>query len=282
VRNLPDPVQRGLRSLAALVPEGVKGKSYLQRATTPIEVRYFGNARVFDDVEAARLVHATPNGPVHSRVTAALYAEAGDLDDVATMQHVDVNTWLPGDILAKADRMSMAHSLELRVPYLDRAVFEVAARIPASLKVPRHSRATKVVLRRALRGIVPEFVVNRPKLGFPTPTREWLRGPLYEWAHDVLSTSGAGGLVDLDYAHGLLTAHRDGSADNARKLWILLSFCLWHAVFVEGSIKPVVSRTGLQPPVATVSGKEVPTIDAAGRRPRTQAGTRQGATVQAE
>ena len=247
VRRLGEPIQRGLRALARAVPEGVKGKSYLLRATTPIETRYFGNARVLGDEEKARILLGGEPGVGHQHVTAALYAEAADLDEVTTMQHIDVNTWLPGDILTKADRMSMAHSLELRVPFLDRGVFEVLSRLPDRLKVPARSRTTKYALRRALAGIVPDFIVDRPKLGFPTPARRWLRVELAEWAHHVLSTSGAGHLIDLDYAHDMLKQHERGEADNARKLWILLSFCLWHGIFVDGSIVPTLPERRPRP-----------------------------------
>jgi asparagine synthase (glutamine-hydrolysing) len=250
VRRLGEPIQRGLRALARALPEGVKGKSYLQRSTTPIETRYFGNARVLGDAEKARILRGDEPGVGHPHITAALYAEAVDLDDVTTMQHIDINTWLPGDILTKADRMSMAHSLELRVPFLDRGVFEVMSRLPARLKVPPHSRTTKYALRRALSGIVPDFITERPKLGFPTPARQWLRTDLAEWAHHVLSTSGAGQLIDLDYAHTMLTEHQRGDADHARKLWILLSFCLWHGIFVDGSIRPALPERPTQPAVS--------------------------------
>jgi asparagine synthase (glutamine-hydrolysing) len=242
VSRLGEPFQRGLRAVARALPEGVKGKSYLQRATTPIEARYFGNARVLDDEEKTRIVGGRLPQTGHGHLTAALYAEAVDLDDVTTMQHIDINTWLPGDILTKADRMSMAHSLELRVPFLDRQVFDVMCRLPARLKVPPGSRVTKYALRRALDGIVPPFIIDRPKLGFPTPVGPWLRANLAEWAHHVLSISGAGQVIDLDYAHTMLADHQRGEADHARKLWILLSFCLWHAIFIDGSISPPVSR----------------------------------------
>jgi asparagine synthase (glutamine-hydrolysing) len=243
VSRLGEPFQRGLRAVASALPEGVKGKSYLQRATTPIETRYFGNARVLSDEEKARIVGGRLPEIGHGHVTAALYAEAVDLDDVTTMQHIDINTWLPGDILTKADRMSMAHSLELRVPFLDRQVFDVMSRLPARLKVPPGSRVTKYALRRALDGIVPPFIIDRPKLGFPTPAGRWLRTNLAEWAHHVLSISGAGQVIDLDHAHTMLTHHQRGEADHARKLWILLSFCLWHAIFIDGSIPPPVVRS---------------------------------------
>jgi asparagine synthase (glutamine-hydrolysing) len=91
-------------------------------------------------------------------------------------------------------------------------------------------------MRQALRGIVPESVVDRRKLGFPTPTRLWLRGTLGEWAGEVMYRSAAGGLLDLGYAQDLLAEHRRGTVDHSRKLWAVLTFCLWHAIFVEQSL----------------------------------------------
>jgi asparagine synthase (glutamine-hydrolysing) len=97
-------------------------------------------------------------------------------------------------------------------------------------------------MRRALDGVVPPAIVNRKKLGFPTPTRVWLRGEMYEWARDIFERSGAGELLDLPYARQLLDEHRAGRADNSRKVWTVLVFCIWHAIFVERSLDPGVTR----------------------------------------
>jgi asparagine synthase (glutamine-hydrolysing) len=232
LEGLPDPMKRGLRALSDVMPEGVRGQSYLRRGTTPIEERYYGNARTFSPAEKRELLRfvAAP----HTVVTAPLYAAATELDDVGTMQFIDLNTWLPGDILTKADRMSMAHSLELRVPFLDPAVYEVARSLPTSLKLPRGSRTTKWALRQAMAGIVPDSIVDRPKLGFPTPTRRWLRGEIGDWADDLMARSQTGDLIDLGYARRLLAAHRaDPRVDNSRKVWTVVMFCLWYEVTME-------------------------------------------------
>ena len=242
VQALPDPLQKGLRAVSKVIPEGVKGKSFLQRGTTPIEARYYGNARIFTEEEKRRVMRRYDPSVRYTDVTAPIYAEVPELDDVTTMQYVDLYTWLRGDILVKADRMSMAHSLEVRVPFLDKEVFEVAATVPVELKLPPRSTDTKYALRRALEGVVPPEIVNRKKLGFPTPTRVWLANEMYEWAHHVLSTSGAGELLNLEYARGLLEAHRKGEADHSRKLWTVLVFCIWHAIFVAGTLDPGVPR----------------------------------------
>jgi asparagine synthase (glutamine-hydrolysing) len=244
VSSLPSPVQRGLRRVAQVIPQGVKGKSFLERGTTPIEERYYGNARMFTEAEKRHLLRRYDPRVRYTDVTAPIYAEAAamELDDVTGMQYVDLYTWLRGDILVKADRMSMAHSLELRVPFLDREVFEVAATVPVELKLPPHSTDTKYAMRQALKDVVPPAIVNRKKLGFPTPTRVWLRHEMYDWARDILARSGAGQLLDLGYAADLLEEHRRGDADHSRKVWTVLVFCIWHAIFVEHSLDPGITR----------------------------------------
>jgi asparagine synthase (glutamine-hydrolysing) len=244
INNLPDPVQRGLRKVAQVIPQGVKGKSFLERGTTPIEERYYGNARMFTEAEKRELLRRYDDRVRYTDITAPVYAEAtaAGMDDVTKMQYVDLYTWLRGDILVKADRMSMAHSLELRVPFLDREVFEVAATVPVDLKLPPHSTDTKYAMRQALRDVVPPPIVNRRKLGFPTPTRVWLRGEMYEWAHEILDRSDAGDLLNLDYARRLLDAHKRGEADYSRKVWTVLVFCVWHAIFVSRTLDPGISR----------------------------------------
>jgi asparagine synthase (glutamine-hydrolysing) len=237
IERLPAGMKRGLRNLSHVMPEGMRGRSFLERGTTPIEERYYGNARIFSPAEKAELMRFTAEP--HTAITAHLYAETADVDDVASMQYVDLHTWLPGDILQKADRMSMAHSLELRVPFLDKAVYAAAAGLPTALKLPPHSTTTKHALREAMRGIVPESVRERRKLGFPTPTRIWLKGAIGDWVAALMADSRAGHLLDLGYAQRLLTDHRAGLADNSRKVWAVAMFCLWHAIFIEHSINPV-------------------------------------------
>jgi asparagine synthase (glutamine-hydrolysing) len=242
VQSLPDPMQKGLRVMSKVIPQGVKGKSFLERGTTPIEARYYGNARMFTEEEKRSLLRRYDPSVRYTDVTAPIYAEAAGLDDVTKMQYVDLYTWLRGDILVKADRISMAHSLEARVPFLDREVFEVAARLPVDLKLPPRSDATKYAMRRALEGVVPPAIVNRKKLGFPTPTRVWLAGEMYEWARNIIAGSGASELIDLPYALRLLDEHRKGEVDHSRKVWTVLIFCIWHAIFVERSLDPGIQR----------------------------------------
>jgi asparagine synthase (glutamine-hydrolysing) len=237
VSHLPDTMQRGLRAVSRVIPQGVKGKSFLERGTTPIEARYAGNVRIFSEEDKVRLLRHFHPEIHYTDVTASVYAEAKGLDDVATMQYVDLYTWLRGDILVRADRMSMAHGLQLRMPYLDRAVFDVASVLPTEQKVLAKSTETKIALRQAMTGLLPDAVVHRAP-GFITPIRPWLRGDLYDWAHDLLDRSGADGLLDLSVIRDLLRDHRKKAGDHARQIWTALMFCAWHAVFVAETLSP--------------------------------------------
>ena len=262
--RLPDPMRRGLRAVSRAIPQGVRGKSFLERGTTPIEERFSGNARIFaGDDEIGRLLKRNNGGARYTDITRPFYAEAAadGLDDVTKMQYVDMSTWLRGDILVKADRMSMAHSLELRVPFLDLRVWAIASKLPQALKVPPGSNVTKWAMRQAVAQLVPPAIVNRPKLGFPVPTRVWLAGEMYQWARDILHNSGAGDLLDLSYVEELLRDHKAGRADNSRKIWTVLVFCVWHAIFVARTLDPGIKRNEsallTKPPIAAAASAAV-------------------------
>lgn len=203
----------------------------------PLEQRYYGNARSFNDAQLRAVLREFRPEWTHQDVTARIYAESEGLDPVTRMQHLDLFTWLRGDILVKADKMTMANSLELRVPFLDSEVFAVAERIPLSEKITPDT--TKYALRQALDGIVPEHVLNRAKLGFPVPLRHWLRGTeLYDWARAQITDSQTDHLLDKAAVARMLDDHRDGRSDHSRRLWTLLVFMIWHGIFVEHRVKP--------------------------------------------
>jgi len=238
---LPGPLRRSVGKISKPLPEGMRGKSLLHRGSLTLQQRYYGNARSFSDAQLRDVLPGFRDDWTHTDVTAPLYAESAHWDPVARMQHIDLFTWLRGDILVKADKMTMANSLELRVPFLDPEVFAVASRLPVQAKITRTT--TKYALRRALEPIVPPHVLNRPKLGFPVPIRHWLRaGPLLEWAHEMLNASTADHLIDVDAVRRMLDEHRCGTADHSRRLWTLLIFMLWHAIFVEHSVVPQISE----------------------------------------
>jgi asparagine synthase (glutamine-hydrolysing) len=245
--KLPSGLRRALGALSARLPDGMRGKDLLRRGAIPLEQRYYGNARLFRDDELgllrthdADLSHVTVTRELYERTRAAGY------DDVTAMQYVDLFTWLRGDILVKADKMTMANSLELRVPFLDPEVFAVAGTLPVDQRVTRET--TKFALRRALEQIVPAHVLNRRKLGFPVPTRHWLAEDLHDWARSIIEASGTDEWLDRQQVLAMLDAHRanqrTGSpVDYSRKLWTLLVFMIWHGIFVEERIHPEIPQT---------------------------------------
>ncbi|MGW0251655.1 asparagine synthase (glutamine-hydrolyzing) [Nocardia goodfellowii] len=242
---------RGVRKLAGRlsdrIPDGTRGKSLLHRGSLTLEERYYGNARSFNDAQLRSVLREFRPEWTHQDVTAPIYAQSRGWDPVVRMQHLDLFTWLRGDILVKADKMTMANSLELRVPFLDSAVFEVAERLPFEQKITKGT--TKYALRQALEGIVPAHVLHRAKLGFPVPMRHWLRGTeLYDWAQQTIADSQTDHLLDKAAIKGMLDDHRAGRSDHSRRLWTLLVFMVWHGIFVEDRIKP-----DIQEPVYPVS-----------------------------
>src|SRR3954453_3826937 len=233
---LPSAARRGLGKVSRRIPEGRRGKDLLRRGSIGIEERYYGNARIFRPDEMQGLYRGFDPNVSYMDVTRALYEQTTHLDDSPRMQYVDLFTWLRGDILVKADKMTMANSLELRVPFLDTEVFNVGSAIPTDLKITKET--TKYALRRALAEIVPPHVLNRAKLGFPVPIRHWLKDVMYEWARAIITESQADALIDREAALRLLDAHRAGLHDYSRKIWTLLVFLIWHGIFVEERIHP--------------------------------------------
>jgi len=230
-KYVPSFIKAVLLYIAKWLPEGVKGKSFLERGCTPVEERYIGNAKMFTQEEKQKLMRGYHDHlPFHS-VTKPFYEETQGYDEINQMQYIDIHTWLRGDILLKADKMTMAHSLELRVPFLDKKVFEVASKIPSDLKIANGT--TKYILRKAVEGVVPDHVLNRKKLGFPVPIRHWLKNEMYEWARNIIFESGTEEYLNKDYVLNLLDLHVKGKHDYSRKIWTVITFMIWHAIFIE-------------------------------------------------
>jgi asparagine synthase (glutamine-hydrolysing) len=233
---IPAVVRRRLGAVSERLPAGMRGKDLLRRGSIGIEERYYGNARIFRPDEMIEVVRQFDPATSYLDVTRPLYAATEHLDGPTRMQYVDLFTWLRGDILVKADKMTMANSLELRVPFLDIEVFRVASSVPTDLKLTKGT--TKYALRRALADIVPPHVLNRDKLGFPVPIKFWLKDVMYDWARDIITESQADDLIDRGRALRLLAEHRTGPHDYSRKIWTLLVLLLWHGIFVEKRIRP--------------------------------------------
>ncbi|MBV6762951.1 asparagine synthase (glutamine-hydrolyzing) [Rhodococcus opacus] len=238
---LPKGLRRAAGKLSERIPDGTRGKSLLNRGSLTLEERYYGNARSFNDAQLRAVLRDFRPEWTHRDVTDPIYAQSQGWDPVARMQHLDLFTWLRGDILVKADKMTMANSLELRVPFLDPEVFEVASRVPLDQKITKST--TKYALRQALEGIVPGHVLHRAKLGFPVPLRHWLRGTeLFDWAHEQIAASGTDHLLDKAAITKMLNDHRDGVSDHSRRLWTVLIFMVWHGIFVENRIVPEIAE----------------------------------------
>lgn len=225
---------------------GVRGANYLERASERIEDWYYTNANgvAFTYEEAKRLLKRMPTARTPQEIVAGAYAEARDLglDDTGCMQHVDLAFWLAGDILLKTDKMAMAHSLESRVPFLDRRVFEIAATVATPQKVSGHQ--TKIALREASERAIPHDWAQKEKLGFPVPLAGWLRDDRhYEMMRELFAGPEADRFFDIEELSRLLEEHRAG-ADRSRKIWIVAMFLLWYRIYFVSRERPCSMRAG--------------------------------------
>lgn len=235
VRRLPRPL-RSLASRLGRSRASFPGRNYLRRASTDFDDRYIGNAYVFRPDEVKRLLKSPPAFPHVSpgRVLSKHDPDFASLPESRRMQLVDINYWLRGDILAKADRMTMAHSLELRVPYLDVEVAAVSARIPDEFKY--RDGTTKWLLRRAFRGRVPAATESRDKLGFPTPLRHWLTADPDAVLAPIRRSRFLAEYMNMDVIEQLAADHAAGRTDASRRIFVLLMLALWHDAFFAGDV----------------------------------------------
>ena len=229
---LPLSLRHGIGRAAEFLPPSVKGRGYLVRGAQELERRFIGNAKIFTEAEKAHMLRPDwiKNSEPYWSLTAPYYEATHDLDPVTRMQTVDGHTWLPSDILMKADKMSMAHSLELRVPFLDVTVFELAATIPEKFKVT--AGTTKFAMREALRQELPQPIAERPKLGFPIPIRYWLDHQMREFSRDVLAPANTP-FFEPSAVQILLNGSQHTVVNRDRKLWTLMVFALWYDDFMR-------------------------------------------------
>ena len=240
---LPAPIRWALRAGAAAMPDGMRGRNFLRHVSLGGHDRYLDATTLFRRTQQARLF--TPEAfDLVSRHDP--WAEnrrwLGDprLHWLSALQYSDLHTYLPLDILTKVDRMSMAHSIESRVPLLDHVVVEFAATIPPDLQI--HRGVTKHVFKRALSGLVPDAILNRPKHGFAVPLARWFRGRLGGLLRELLlsPTSRRRGILDPAYIEQLIARHDQGR-DLDFQLWTLLSFELWSRRFLDAPPAPPAS-----------------------------------------
>ncbi|HIT31882.1 MAG TPA: asparagine synthase (glutamine-hydrolyzing) [Candidatus Enterenecus stercoripullorum] len=230
-RKLPKGLRKAVAAWAAK-RRPFHGQGFLLKAAKEVEEYFVGQAFIFDNDEAQRVLKPEfRRGLTWRDITAPYFAQVKDADDLTKMQYLDLHMWQPLDILRKADRMTMAHSLELRVPYLDREVWAVARAIPSSQKM-RGKSTTKYPLRVAAEAMLPEDWVRRPKMGFPVPFVAWLQEEkYYNWAKELLSQEYVSQFFDRDYLLDLLEQHYTGKKHTHRKLYTVLSFLIWYQVY---------------------------------------------------
>lgn len=231
---IPKGLRKKMGKLAERLPENVKGRNYLMRAAKDVEERFIGNANIFSDEERRRLLRGNTGAVSTGEFLKKYYDKVAGLKDVDKMQYIDLTCWLEGDILLNADRMSMAHSLELRVPYLDREVFETAKIMPADTKI-RHKQ-TKYLFRRITEKYLPKESARKKKLGFPVPIRVWLKEePYYFAVREAFTGKAAREFFHTEELVRLLEEHRKGVKDNSRKIWTVYTFLVWHRVYIDNN-----------------------------------------------
>ncbi|MDD4698696.1 MAG: asparagine synthase (glutamine-hydrolyzing) [Oscillospiraceae bacterium] len=224
--KLPFFIKRVVSKIAVLFPH-TRGFNFLIRQGQYVEEKHIGNAKMFSKKEREKLLKNPLHEPSPQEICRPIYDSVAGKDDITKMQIIDINTWLIGDILLKADRMSMANSLEVRVPYLDRRVMELAAQIPWKLRVSPTN--TKMALRKAASESLPEFTAQKPKLGFPVPIRVWLKqDKYYNMVRDTFNSKAGKLFFNTDQLLKLLDDHKNCKKDNSRKIWTVYTFLIWY------------------------------------------------------
>ncbi len=228
---VPHFLRRAIRAICRKLPD-IKGRDYLIRACDPLEDRYIGNAFMYDLREKKEILKDPSIATAPQTHAKKYYYRCRKQDDVTKMQYLDMNMWMVGDILLKADRMSMANSLELRVPFLDKEVFKVASSLPTELRVNKQN--TKYAMRKAAVRHLPEATAEKEKLGFPVPTRVWLRDEKY---YNVVKRKFQGKTAqkffNTEALIHWLDEHFSGKEDNSRRVWTVYVFLVWYDIYFD-------------------------------------------------
>lgn len=226
--KIPYCIRHIIAKIASIFPE-VRGINFLIRQGTTLEENYIGVNRVFGNNEIKKILKIK-NQINNKDITAPVYEEQKGKSDIIKMQAIDINFWLIKDILQKADRMSMANSLECRVPFIDKKVFAVASSLPANYKVS--ASTTKVALRDAAKTVIPNESYKKKKLGFPVPLRKWMRDEdLYTEIKNTFSKDFASEFFNQNYIIKLLDQHKNEKKDNYKKVWTIYCFLKWYEIF---------------------------------------------------
>ncbi len=229
-KKLPKFIRVAAAAVAKKLPY-FKGHDLIIKSSGNPEDYFIGQAMVWDEKDALRVLRPDFRvGPSVKEVTAPIYARVKGKSELDKKQYLDLNLWLPGDILLKADKMSMASSLELRVPFLDKKVMEQAQALPHEYKI--NGKNTKYIFRKAANRTLPDEWADRKKLGFPVPIRYWLReDKYYELVKREFTSDEAKEFFDTDMLTSLLDEHREGKANNGRRIWTAYVFLVWYRRF---------------------------------------------------
>ncbi|MBR6384516.1 MAG: asparagine synthase (glutamine-hydrolyzing) [Ruminococcus sp.] len=238
--KLPKGIRRGIGHIAEKLPEK-RGVNFFVRKGKSVEERFVGNAYIFSPEKRKEILKIKTSAPNPQIITKPYFNRVFNKDDVTKMQYLDLHMWLAGDILLKADKMSMANSLELRVPFLDREIMSLAEKIPTECRVTRSKKTdetkyiTKYAMRLAAKKDTPEQTAktaSKKKLGFPVPIRVWLKeDKYYQIVREAFESENSRKFFNTDSIVKLLDDHRDGKADNSRKIWTVFTFLVWYKVY---------------------------------------------------
>lgn len=234
---VPHCIRKAIRAVCRKLPD-IKGRDYLIRACDPLEERYIGNAFMYDYKQKKDLLKDPSIATRPQDYTRKYYYRCRKYDDVTKMQYLDINMWMVGDILLKADRMSMANSLELRVPFLDKEVFKVASSLPTRLRCNKSN--TKYAMRKAAVRHMPVETAEKEKLGFPVPTRVWLRKEkYYNIVKKKFKSKTAEKFFNTDVLVQWLDTHFSGKEDNSRRVWTVYVFLVWYDIYFDENSEKV-------------------------------------------
>ena len=226
--KIPFFIRHGISKFCSLFPP-VRGINFLVRRGEKLEDSYIGVNKVWSDKEIKKLLK-TPVTIQNKEITKPVFEKFKGQSNIVKMQAIDINFWLMKDILQKADRMTMANSLEGRVPFVDKEVFKIASSLPLNYKVTKEN--TKVALRDAAKKVIPNESYKKKKLGFPVPIRDWMReDDVYKEIKKAFNSKVCKKYFDKDLLIKMLDEHKNGKKDNYRKVWNVYCFIKWYNVF---------------------------------------------------
>ncbi|MBQ8219382.1 MAG: asparagine synthase (glutamine-hydrolyzing) [Bacilli bacterium] len=228
--NMPTFIKKGIANLAKKLPH-FPGQNTLIKYSKPFCERYIGHAQVMDEIEANNILcDRLKDDMTTTDILKPYYEKVKNENDIIKKMYIDMHFWLPQDILLKADKMTMANSIELRVPFLDKEVWNIARKIPTKYLI--RNKKTKEIFRSVADEVMPEDWSKRRKLGFPVPFSKWIRDEKYykevkkHFQEDYVSN-----FFNQEYINKLLDDHYKGISNNGRKIYNIYIFLIWYKVY---------------------------------------------------